>query len=153
MASSGQTGRTEPPPFTVSWEKRLQPRKFDFADGVNLVGVITDVERRTLKDQKTGVLKPAVRYTVREIENIATLTYAAEPVFFFGTYQIDNAIRTTDVGHFVSITCTGEDKGAGRGGNAMKLFDVNVSKETAPGYANDGTPITEDDLPPMDAYK
>lgn len=150
--SSARRGAPVKQDFTVNWEERPDPKKFEFGEGANLTGVLIDIVRMSVKDPKTGAQKPAVRYTVKELEDVASLTYAKEPVFFFGTYQIDSKLRPGDVGHFVNITCKGEDKMVGRNGNAMKLFDVNVSKETAPGFAHDGTPITEDDLPPMGAY-
>lgn len=136
----------------MNWEERPDPRKFEFGDGVELIGILLDVERRMVKDPRSGAPKPAIRYTVRELQDPATMTYSSEPVFFYGTYQLDSKLRPSDVGHFIRILCRGEDKSVGRNGNNMKLFDVNVTKETAPGFANDGTEITDADLPPMDAY-
>ncbi len=79
-----------------------------------------------MRDTATGIGKPATRYTVKDAET-------GEPVFFFGTYQLDSKLRVSDVGHYVNITCEGADQAAGRNGNAMKLFKVLISKETAPG--------------------
>lgn len=153
LAGGNSRAATPPPEFKVNWENRPDPKKFDFAEGSCLVGVLLAADRTTLKDPRTNAPKPAVRYTVRELEDVGKLIYSPEPVFFHGTYVLDSKLSPRDVGHFVSITCKGEDRSAGRSGNPMKLFDVNVSKETAPGFANDGTAITDDDLPPMDAYK
>jgi hypothetical protein len=138
--------------LVLNWESRPDPKKFEFGDGAELTGVLLDVERRQIRDQKTGVAKAAVRYTVREMATLEPLVFNPDPVFFYGTYQIDSKLRPSDVGHFVSILCKGEDKSVGRNGNAMKVFEVLVSKETGPGFAHDGTAITDDDLPPASSY-
>ena len=123
----------------MNWEDRKMPEKFDFAEGVVLVGVLIDISARQLKDPRTGVLKRTNQYTVKEQDG--------DTVFFFGTYQIDAQMRPADIGHYVSIVCMGEDKNVERGGNAMKVFQIKVSKETAPGWAANGTPITDEDIP------
>lgn len=129
----------------INWEERKDPKKFEFGDGVELVGVLTAVERVNVRDTKTGVPKPAVRYSVKPADS-------DEPVFFFGTHQLDQKIMLKDVGHHIAIICQGEDKSVSRNGNAMKIFRVNISREFAPGWANDGTQITDSDLPPADSY-
>ncbi len=144
-ASAGSTGVGRTGDFvsgaqTINWEERKDARKIEFAEGVQVVGILTDVKRIQVKDSKTGILKPAVRYTVREQGE-------EEPGFFFGTYQIDEKLSPRDVGHFISVTCKGEDKAVSRNGNAMKVFAVQVSKEAAPGWATSGTQISDDDLP------
>lgn len=130
--------------FTPSWEERLPPKKFDFAQGVILVGILTSHERTTVRDKRTGAPKMVNRYIVEERD--AELK-VVDTFFFHGTVQLDSMLRPADVGHFVSIACTGEDKDAGRQGNAMKLFSVSVSKNFAPGWIQDGQ-ITDDDIPP-----
>ena len=125
----------------MNWEERKDPTKYEFGDGAQLLGVLVNVERVSVRDTATGIGKPATRYTVKDAET-------GEPVFFFGTYQLDSKLRVSDVGHYVNITCEGADQAAGRNGNAMKLFKVLISKETAPGWAHNGTPITDNDLPP-----
>lgn len=152
MADVGKRAEPARPAYAINWEDRPDPKKFEFGAGVELIGILLDVERRTVKDAKTGQQKPAVRYTVRELTDAANLIYTMEPVFFYGTYVLDSKLRPGDIGHFVRIICKGEDKEAGRNGNPMKLFDVSVSKATAPGFANDGSEITDADLPPMGAY-
>lgn len=129
--------------FTLNWEERKPPKKFDFANGVQLVGVLTSHERTSVRDKRTGAPKMVNRYVVEERDANLQLV---DSVFFHGTVQLDSMLRPADVGHFVSITCTGEDKDAGRAGNAMKLFAVQVSKQPAPGWTANGA-VTDDDLP------
>jgi hypothetical protein len=123
----------------VNWIERKPPQKFEWGAGAQLVGILVNLERRTLRDRNTLQSKMVNRYVVEEQES-------RNRVFFHGTTQLDDALATNDVGHFVSITCTGEDKEAGRNGNAMKTFKVMVSERSAPGWANDGTAITDDDV-------
>lgn len=123
----------------ITWVKRVPPKKYEWGKGAPLSGLLTTALETNLRG------KPAMRYTVREMET-------DERFFFYGTVQLNEQLEPADVGHYVLITCTGEDTHAGRNGNPMKLFEVSVSVETAPGYANNGTPITDEDLPPMDSY-
>lgn len=124
----------------MNWVQRRPPEKFEFGPGAVLVGVLVRHGKVNLKDPKTGALKPANKFFV-QVE-------PGEVVFFHATVQLDEQIYPeADIGHFISITCTGENRLAGRNGNAMKLFDVKVSEHAAPGWANDGTRITDDDLP------
>lgn len=127
----------------VNWVKLQQPKKFDFANGVQLVGILIDLQRTTVRDRRSGAPKPVVRYTVREVDERFE---QGETFFFFGTNQIDNTLRPDHIGHYISVTCTGEDRGAGRNGNAMKLFDISASEQPAPGWAGDGTQIGDGDL-------
>jgi hypothetical protein len=123
----------------INWIERKPPTKFEFGPGAVLVGLIVNHDKRKVRDQRTGEMKPVNRYTVEDAET-------KERVFFHATVQLDDALGPADVGRFVSITCTGEDKEAGRNGNAMKTFKVMVSQQYAPGWANDGTPIGDDDI-------
>jgi hypothetical protein len=125
---------------TVTWIERKLPTKFEFVAGIELGGVLVDHGKRTLTDPKTRQEKEVNRYLVDELETGAT-------VFFHGTSQLDDLLRPDHVGHFVRIIYKGEDQGAGRHGNAMKLFQVFVSLEMAPGWAGNGTRITDEDLP------
>ncbi|HEX3892860.1 MAG TPA: hypothetical protein VHW46_09845 [Terracidiphilus sp.] len=130
---------------SVNWVEVKEPVKFDFSHGVTLVGILTSIERVQIRDNDTRVPKPAVRYTVLDEETSA-------PVFFFGTVKLDSMIRTDFIGRYVSITCTGEDKSVQREGRAMKEFEILRSEDFAPGWATDGTRITDSDLPPSDSY-
>jgi hypothetical protein len=125
---------------SLTWIERKPATKFEFGAGVELDGVLVALGRRILTDPKTGQEKQVNRFTVDELETGVT-------VFFHGTAQLDEALRPDHVGHYVRIICKGEDKAAGRHGTAMKLFQVFVTKETAPGWAGDGTRITDEDLP------
>jgi hypothetical protein len=123
----------------MNFSERKDPQKYEFGDGVMLQGTLTNVERVQVRDQKNGLQKSANRYTVQEVES-------GEPVFFFGTHQLDTKLRPSDVGHVIVVTCEGEDKSVSRNGNAMKIFKVMVSDRKAPGWASDGTPITAEDV-------
>lgn len=99
-------------------------------------GILTNVERV----QVGSPAKPALRYTFAELES--GVTY-----FTIGTYQLDSKIRPTDRGHIVEIRYLGLDENVGRGDNRMKRYGVRVSKHAAPGWAHDGTLITDADIP------
>lgn len=128
----------------VNWKKIIPPEKFDFGSGAQLVGILASLARGTVRDTRTNQPKPVVRYTVLEVDENLEI---GRTVFFHGTIQLDSMLRPDHVGHYVTITCTGEDRAAGRNGNSMKLFDVMVSEDAAPGWANDGSRIGDNDLP------
>lgn len=117
-------------------EERLDPKHVKFADGEVFVGVLVAIERITIGG------KAATRYRAQDVET-------DEMVTFNGTFQIDSKLRKTDVGHVIEIRNEGTDPNVSRNGNNMKIFRVRVSKQFAPGWAHDGTPITDDDLPPL----
>jgi len=143
-----KNGSDATPIWRAEWEERKQPKKFDFQHGVCLVAILTKVERIKVRDRKTNERKPVNRYTAQPVSEAGGHPAPeGDPVFFFGSVQIDNVLRPTDAGHLVSITCTGEDKESGRNGNPMKTFQIFVDKNPAPGWADDGTPITDDDFP------
>lgn len=128
----------------VNWVRRKPAQKFEWGTGANLLGILTAVSKVSIRDQRSNASKVVTRYNVQDDER--------EMVFFFGSVQLDELLRPSDVGHYVNITCTGEDKTANRNGNAMKIFDVQVSQETAPGWAHDGTPITDKDVPDTEFF-
>lgn len=145
-----QETRPSRPIDRAQWEERKDPKKIEWVDGLLIEGVLLAVESVMIRDRREAergrdVQKSTMRYTVLEDET-------NEPVFFFGTHQLNQKLRPTDIGRFVSIRCEGDDKEAGRNGQAMKVFNIKVSRNMAPGYAHDGTPITDDDLPPANAY-
>lgn len=114
--------------------ERKDPRFVQFGDGESVTGVLVNVERIKVND------KMASRYTVEELESKELLS-------FLGTFQIDSKLRVADVGHLIDVRCEGTDPKVTKSGNAMKLFKVLVSDRTAPGWAHDGTLITDDDIP------
>lgn len=127
-----------PPPAesAFEFEERLEPKHIKLEEGEIFTGTLCGIERITING------KSACRYRAQEFES-------GEMVTFNGTYQIDSKLSPRDVGHIVELRCEGTDKNVGKNGNQMKIFRVRVSKQTAPGWANDGTPITDDDLPPF----
>lgn len=118
------------------FEERMEPKHIKLEEGEMLTAILTGVERITIGG------KPASRYRAEDLET-------GEVVTFNGTYQIDSKLGPRDVGHVIELRCEGTDKNVAKNGNPMKLFRVRVSKQTAPGWANDGTPITDDDMPPF----
>jgi hypothetical protein len=118
------------------FEERLEPRHIKLEEGEIFTGTLCAIERITISG------KWACRYRAEEFET-------REMVTFNGTYQIDSKLSPRDVGHIIEVRCEGTDKNVERNGNFMKKFRVRVSKQTAPGWASDGTPITDDDLPPF----
>lgn len=146
--STSRNGSAVSGGWIPEFQERKQPVKFDFAHGVCLVGILTNLERIMVRDRQTNQRKPVNYYTVQPAEGKdGQLVIEGDPVFFLGAVQIDKVLRPSDVGHLVSITCKGEDKDAGRNGNPMKLFQIFVDKNPAPGWAHDGTPISDADLP------
>lgn len=116
------------------FEERLEPKHIKLEDGEVFTGILTGIERIAIAG------KPAARYRAEELET-------GEVVTFNGTYQLDSKLSPRDIGHVVELRCEGTDPNVGKNGNHMKLFRVRVSKQTAPGWANDGTQITDDDIP------
>ncbi len=127
-----QPRQAEKPAFNMV--ERKDPRFVQFGDGEMITGVLVSIERIKVND------KPASRYTVEDLDT-------KELCAFLGTFQIDAKLRPVDVGHVIEVRCEGTDSNVGRNGNSMKLFKVLVSDRTAPGWAYDGTPITNDDIP------
>jgi hypothetical protein len=126
-------------PDAIDWIKVEEPKKFEFERGSILVGILTSAERVELRDDK-GISKPAMRYTVLDHDS-------KKDVFFHGTAKLDSMIKPYMVGRFMSITCTGEDSNVVRNGRAMKTFEIQHSRQTAPGYTSAGTAVTDDDIP------
>lgn len=116
-------------------KERTEPRFVKLEEGEFFAGILTDIQRIRIKG------KPANCYLAIDLDN-------DEAVKFNGTYNLDTKFRRTDVGHVFTMRCIGEqDTGQGQ---KMKMFEVKVSERTAPGWAEDGTPITDDDLSAFD---
>jgi len=97
-------------------ETREEPRFINFATGDTLEGELLSVEEIAVKEKR------AVRYTLKEPDRDIW-------VCFLGTHMLNSKLRLSDVGHYVQITCEGEDTTVKRGENCMKVFDVKVSRE------------------------
>lgn len=121
----------------VKMVEREEPRFVQFNTGDVVDGVLTQIERVTVRD------KPVVRYTVRKDDGFF--------VQFLGTHQINTKLRWEDRGHRISVACVGEDTMVKRGDNCMKVFKVLVSEKAVVNVpravASDGTEITDDDIP------
>lgn len=124
------------PADAFEFEDRPDPRKIEFGDGEVFTGILTAIDRVMVGQPQ----KPAVKYSFEEIET-------SEACILIGTYQIDSKIRRHDVGHVIQIRFEGADPNVSRNGNPMKRFSVKVSKRPAPGWAGDGTQITDADIP------
>lgn len=118
-------------PFNM--QERKEPTLIKFGDGEQVRGVLVAVDQVEVKGKRVN------QYVIEDMDS-------KERASFLGTYQIDVKLRRSDVGHVVQVVCTGEDRNVQRNGNAMKTFRVLVSDRKAPGWANDGTPITDDDI-------
>lgn len=114
-------------------KEREEPTFVTFATGECHEGVLLAVERIRIKD------KDGIRYTMR--------TEDGSFISFLGTWQLNSKLRKDDVGHYVSITCKGEDTMVTRGENSMKVFDVKVSEKPASAYSERANPeITDEDI-------
>lgn len=118
--------------------ERLDPRFIQFGDGERVVGVLHRIE--SVQVTKDGTTKMVPRLVVEDLET-------REEVCFLATYQIACKIRRADIGHVIDIRCEGDDTTVRTKGQAMKKFRVLVSEHAAPGFALDGTLITDDDIP------
>ena len=98
-------------------KEREEPRFMSFSTGDVVDGILVLKEKVMIKE------KPAIRYTVKVDDG--------DFVAFLGTHQLNTKLRITDIGHFVSIRCEGEDTMVKRGENCMKVFRVLVSENPA----------------------
>jgi hypothetical protein len=100
--------------FTM--KERTEPAFIQFKAGQTVSGVMVACEKTMIQG------KPATKF-VLDNEGIR--------VAFLGTYQINQKLGRSDLGHFVRIKYVGEDTKVGREGNQMRVFDVAVSMELA----------------------
>jgi hypothetical protein len=115
----------------IEMEERKEPTFVQFGVGEVVEGVFLGIEKIAI-DQK-----PAIRYTVMQPDG--------ELVSFLGTAQLNQKLRKADLAHYVVVRYEGDNAQAGRNGNAMKLFKVQVSKEDLPNAH--GLLITDADIP------
>ena len=108
----------------IVMETRAEPVLVQFSAGDVVEGRLESIDRVLIKG------KPGVKYTVRngELEVASgTICFLGGFSSFFGTYQLNAKLRVQDRGHWVIITCVGQDERIKRGGNCMKLFKVQTS--------------------------
>ena len=129
----------------IECEECLKPELVRFQTGDVLEGVLLQRNRVTLGG------KPAIQYMLEKPNGMV--------VKFNGTADIIEKIQPGYVGHFLSITCIGEDQMVKRGENYMKIFEIYRSKEpvskpngsgqagASEPAAGDGTEITDADIP------
>lgn len=117
--------------------ERPDPKFVQFAEGEMIEGILLSIE--TIRVGQPP--KNASKYTVEEWDT-------GEVLQFLGTYQIDTKLRPQDLGHKIWVKCEGSDSNVTRNGRPMKLFRVGVSDQAVPGFALDGSRITDEDLPP-----
>jgi hypothetical protein len=118
--------------------ERVDPRFIQFGDGESVQGILHRIEM--VEVTKDGQTKKVPRLVVEELES-------REMVCFLATYQVASKIRRGDVGHVIDVRCEGNDPTIKTKGQPMKKFRVLVSEGMAPGFATDGTLITDDDIP------
>ena len=129
----------------IECEECLKPELVRFQTGDVLEGVLLQRNRVTLGG------KPAIQYMLEKPSGVV--------VKFNGTADIIEKIQPGYVGHYLQITCIGEDQMVKRGDNYMKVFEIfrskePVSKANSNGHtgasetvAGDGTEITDADIP------
>ena len=129
----------------IECEECLKPELVRFQTGDVLEGVLLQRNRVILGG------KPAIQYLLEKPNGMV--------VKFNGTADIIEKIQPGYVGHFLSITCIGEDQMVKRGDNYMKVFEIfrskdPVTKASSNGQAGasepragDGTEITDADIP------
>ena len=107
----------------MEMEVRKEPEFVTFQKGGDFVGgVLVGVEKIQLKHKDTNISKPAVRFTLEEIDTGRRLA-------FLGTYQLATMLRCSDIGKVVAVRYTGKrDTPNG----AMTTFDVQVSRASPP---------------------
>jgi hypothetical protein len=113
---------------------REEPRFVQFNPGEIVEGVLIGIKRVAIDGRF------ACKYTIDD----GGVLYS-----FLGTYQINEKIRPSDMGHKIIVRYEGEDTAVGRNGNKMRHFGVQVSKNVVDKAAAHGNElgITDDDIP------
>jgi hypothetical protein len=121
----------------MEMEDRKEPEFVTFQkEGDSVCGVLVRVEKIQVKRKDTNIPKPAVRFTVEEIDSGRRLA-------FLGTYQLMTMLRRSDIGKVIAVRYTGKrDIPSG----ALTTFDVQVSKGKPAGANVPGDMISGDDL-------
>lgn len=134
--SLAQETRACEAPFNM--RERVDPKFIQFADGESVSGVLVRIEM--IEVTKDGQTKKVPRLVIEDLDS-------NEQFCFLATFQIASKITRKDIGHVIDVRCEGDDPTVKTKGNPMKKFRVLVSDRTAPGWAENGTLITEEDIP------
>jgi hypothetical protein len=121
--------------MSAKWHERTEPALLRLAEGESFIGVIAAIDRKPIGTPPQMVCQ----YTLIE-------EATGDAWLLNGTYRIDAAIRRNDIGHQIYLRYEGEHAIVGRNGNKMKRFHIRVNPSAAPGWAHDGTQITDADM-------
>jgi hypothetical protein len=119
----------------VTMRERTEPKFVQFSPGELVEGVLISIKPISVQQEGGKAQTKALKYTV---DDHGTL-YA-----FLGTYQINEKLRPSDLGHAVSVRYEGESATVTRNGKGMREFTVAVSDEKVSEAA---LFITDSDIP------
>ena len=103
-------------------QERKEPKFITFNDGDVIEGVLVKIDTPTVNGKKV----PRFVLDDGDVENDQFVP-SGDRSCFLGTWDIMQKLRTTDIGHYVSVRCEGVDKSIVRNGNALRRFKVFVS--------------------------
>lgn len=83
----------------------------------------------------------------KRVPQYTLATDSSHRIRLLGTYDLVQKLNRTHIGMLVRIKYLGEDESVKKGDNAMRIFDVHVKKDSSAATHNDGTPITDEDIP------
>jgi hypothetical protein len=98
----------------VTMIPRVEPTFIQFKPGDLLEGVLVNIQKQDVNGKST------LKFTVERGD---------ERFAFLGTRQLNEGLRPTDLGHAVQIRYIGENTSVVRNGNAMRVFEIAVSRE------------------------
>ena len=147
----------------IEFDTRQGLELIKFATGLTVAGKLVNVSQKTVEVPVKGANPPKKErktltcYTIEERDG-AGYDEATGKLYQFPAHaDIKEKIRTSDIGKLVIVTCTGENQEFARNGQAMKTFDVKISRGPAPRIRTEaaevpfdsveGLQITDDDIP------
>jgi hypothetical protein len=119
-------------------EEVKKPELLRFKTGTVVDGILLRMDRLNVQG------KPGLKWTVLQTDDVM--------VAFWGTADLNERLSPRLLGHRVYIKCEGEDQMVKRGDNCMKVFTVWASKKPVASEEQLKAIISDDDLPPAEAY-
>lgn len=125
----------------ISMRKVKLPEQIKFVSGEVREGVLEGIVKVRL--ESGGITS---RYVMRSLNG-------RDRFQFLGTYMLNQMLSPDMVGHYLEITCVGEDANVQRNGRKMMVFEVACSEHPVMPVGNvgqkleDGTYITDADVP------
>ena len=127
----------------VVMDEVKEPKFITFGrEGLREGGSVEGVFLRIDVIEKDGKKLPRLVFAEGEIHG-GRFEPTGDRFAFLATYDLAQKILTAHVGHFVAIRYEGEDASIRRGGNAMKRFRVQVSRQAFVSEAG----ISDQDIP------